>query len=255
LPGYPDSFYRHRLEGPTRSAREVVPFVMQAVGPRSVVDVGCGVGTWLAVFQELGVTDVCGVDGDWLDRGLLRVPLACFVGADLTRPVRLGRTFDLVVSLEVAEHLPAQSADDYVASLTALGPVVLFSAAVPFQGGVRHVNEQWPDYWAGRFARHGYVAVDCVRKRFWDNPAVSWWYAQNLLFLVRRERLADYSLLAAEYAPDLPLMALVHPRKYLDVADPANLSLGRLRGLVAGKVRGAVGRWRGRRAGLVGGGC
>jgi SAM-dependent methyltransferase len=245
MPVYTDAFYRQRQEGPARSAREVLPLVLEAVRPRSVVDVGCGVGNWLAVFRELGVADICGVDGDWFDKGMLLIPPECFVGADLKEPIRLNRQFDLVVSLEVAEHLPEECADDFVASLVALGPVVLFSAAVPFQGGVHHVNEQWPEYWAGRFDRHGYVAVDCLRRRLWDNPRVSWWYAQNLLFLVRGERLADYPLLRAAYDP-APPMALVHPRKYLDVADPDNLSLRRLPGLVAGTVRKAVGRWRGR---------
>jgi SAM-dependent methyltransferase len=242
LQTYPDTFYRRRQQGTARSAREVLPFVLGAVRPRSVIDVGCGTGDWLAVCRELGVADVYGVDGDWVTRDRLRIPADCFLAADLRRPVRLGRPFDLVVSLEVAEHLPADCAADFVASLTGLGPVVLFSAAAPFQGGVGHLNEQWPAYWAAHFARHGYVHVDCLRGRFWDNPRVCWWYAQNALLWVRAERLADYPALRREHDPSGQPRALVHPRKYLDLADPANLSLPRLCSLVARKVRGAVRR-------------
>lgn len=67
---------------------------------------------------------------------------------DLTQPLSLGRKFDLCVSMEVAEHLPPSRADSFVADLVGLAPVVLFSAAVPEQGGTNHLNEQWPDYGA-----------------------------------------------------------------------------------------------------------
>src|SRR5205085_11975533 len=104
-----------------------------------------------------------------------------FRAIDLREPFELPRTFDLAVSLEVAEHLPASSASAFVESLTRLAPAVLFSAAVPHQGGWNHLNEQWPQYWAEIFARHGFFPVDCLRERFWDRPNVRWWYAQNMV--------------------------------------------------------------------------
>jgi SAM-dependent methyltransferase len=239
---YPDRFYRRRQEGSVRSAREILPFVLEAVRPHSVVDVGCGTGDWLAVCQDLGVADVFGLDGDWVSRSQLRVPPDRFAPVDLQLPVRMPRSFDLVLSLEVAEHLPKSCAGDFIASLTGLGPVVLFSAAVPFQGGACHLNEQWPNYWAEHFARRGFVPVDCLRARFWENPHVCWWYAQNALVWVRETRLTDYPTLQHAYDSSCPPRALVHPCKYLDVADPASLSLRRLWSLVSGKVRGAVER-------------
>ena len=136
---------------------------------------------------------------------------------DLAQPLRLRRTFDLVVSLEVAEHLPQRSADAFVESLTSLGPVVLFSAAIPLQGGRGHVNEQWPHYWAHLFERRGYAALDCVRRRVWEDDDVQWWYAQNTILYVRCDRLESSAALKRELdaAPATPPLSLVHPKKYV----------------------------------------
>jgi 2-polyprenyl-3-methyl-5-hydroxy-6-metoxy-1,4-benzoquinol methylase len=79
--------------------------------PSSVVDVGCGVGHWLAEFQRLGVDDVTGVDGGYVDRDRLRIPVECFHAHDLGEPLRLSRAFDLAMSVELAEHLDEQAAD------------------------------------------------------------------------------------------------------------------------------------------------
>lgn len=214
---YTADYYRSLRDGARRSAEVVVPVVLRLGRPRSVVDVGCGVGTWLAVFRELGVEDICGVDGDYVDREQLEIPPSYFLPWDLTRPLRLGRRFDLAVSLEVAEHLPAECAEGFVGSLTDVAPLVLFSAAVPFQGGQQHINEQWPAYWARLFAARGYLPVDCLRRRLWEDERVEWWYAQNVLLFAERDSLEARPNLRREYelaggtAP-----ALVHPKRYLE---------------------------------------
>lgn len=166
---YGPSFYAGQSDGSLRSARAIAPIVTDLVKPRSVLDVGCGVGTWLAAFAELGVTDYLGVDGDYVDRTALRIPSERFVSMDLASPVSLGRRFDLAVCLEVAEHLPLSAAAGLVGFLTEAAPVVLFSAAVPGQGGTCHVNERWPPFWRLLFERRGYSRLDPIRPRVWRN--------------------------------------------------------------------------------------
>lgn len=209
---YDERFFRVRSEGSRRSADVVAPLLAELVRPRSVVDVGCGTGTWLAAFRELGVEDVLGVDGAYVPADQLQIPSERFVAADLTAPLDLGRRFDLVLCLEVGEHLPAAAAGRLVASLAALGSVVAFSAAVPGQLGEGHVNEQWQDYWASLFAEHGLVPVDAVRRRVWDDPEVAWWYAQNLLVYASEEELArNPRLLAERELMGARQLVLVHP--------------------------------------------
>lgn len=218
---YTTSYYEELSDSSARSAQIIVPFVLELVQARSVVDVGCGVGAWLAAFQRFGVDDVLGVDGDYVDRNLLQIPKDRFQAADLSTPLSLPRAFDLAISMEVAEHLPADCASQFVASLIRLASVVLFSAAIPFQGGTQHLNEQWPDNWAELFKVHGYVPVDAIRKRVWHNEAVAWWYAQNTLLFIREDVLESNLSMKAEFEQtNLNQLRLVHPGNYLQALQP-----------------------------------
>src|SRR6185437_701201 len=218
---YTKSFYEEIRNGSVRSAEVIVPLVLDLVHPSSVVDVGCGDASWLAVFQKLGIQDVFGIDGDYVAPELLQVPRSRFQASDLSKPLSLPRAFDLAISLEVAEHLPVDSASVFVESLTRLAPIVLFSAAIPLQGGNHHINEQWPDRWAALFREHDYVPVDCIRKRVWQNDAVEWWYAQNTLLFVREDALERNAVLKAEFEQtNLNQLRLVHPKNYVEAFIP-----------------------------------
>lgn len=221
---YNQDFFRNQSVGSVRSAREIVPLVLKLVQPRSVIDVGCGVGTWLSVFLEQGVQEILGVDGQWVDKEMLQIPQSLFFVSDLTKQLRLNRQFDLVVSLEVAEHLPASVAETFIDSLVKLGPVVLFSAAIPLQKGVNHLNEQWPTYWVALFQKRNYVVVDAIRKKIWDNDKVDPWYAQNSLLFVSQARLESFpSLLESLQCTSNNQVSIVHPRIFLESANPLNL--------------------------------
>jgi SAM-dependent methyltransferase len=193
-----------------------MPLLLELIHPRSVIDVGCGLGSWLAVAREKGVARVVGVDGEYLDRAQLEIPHDCFIAKDLLQPLNLHERFDLALSLEVGEHLPLGAARDFVASLIRLAPVVVFSAAAPFQGGTGHLNEQWPEYWARLFARHEFIAVDCLRRRLWGDTRVRYFYAQNTVIYVKRDRLRDHPRLMHEAAREVCQFppSLVHPHLY-----------------------------------------
>jgi SAM-dependent methyltransferase len=212
---YSREFYLHQQDGSLRSARRVLPHLVELVKPRSIVDVGCGVGTWLKAAAELGVDDTAGLDGAYVDRSMLQIRPEQFTATDLTRPFRVGRTFDAALSLEVAEHLPEESATSFVESLSLLAPVVLFSAAIPRQMGEHHVNEQWQSWWVDRFTRNGFVALDCVRRRIWHDEQIEWWYAQNILLMVREDHLSALPALREERDRNGPY-SVVHPRAYMN---------------------------------------
>jgi len=167
----------------------IVPVVLQYVEPRSVVDFGCGIGTWLNAFKNNGVSEVLGLDGDWYNKDLLFKYISPneFQCVDLEKPIHLQKKYDLVVSLEVAEHLSEQSADNFVKSLTNAGKIILFSAAFPKQGGFNHLNEQWYLYWVKKFEKHNYYFHDIIRCKIWNNPDIQRWYKQNMFFVVHKD--------------------------------------------------------------------
>ena len=212
---YSPQFYERQQEGSLRSARSVLPHLIEFVKPRSIIDVGCGVGTWLKAALELGVQDIAGLDGAHVERSMLQIPDERFTATDLAKPFRVPRTFDAAMSVEVAEHLPEESATMFVESLALLAPVILFSAAIPKQMGEHHLNEQWQSWWAERFARVRFVALDCIRRRIWDDAQVEWWYAQNVLLMVREDYLNASPVLRQEREKNGPL-TVVHPRAYID---------------------------------------
>lgn len=201
---YTAEFYQE-LESAQDSAREVLPIIFDALKPSSVVDVGCGTGHWLKAARNLGATEILGIDGAWASNSQLAIPSQNFRAHDLATPLCLERRFDLALSFEVAEHLPQSAARTFVESLCAASEIVVFSAAIPGQGGRHHLNEQWPEYWAEVFQQFEYECYDYLRPRLWNNPRVAWYYAQNSLIFVRAGRSHPFG------RPASPL-PLVHPR-------------------------------------------
>ena len=123
---YSTEFFSNLDVSSSPSASAVVPVITSLISPGSVVDVGCGTGAWLHAFEEGGISDVLGLDGAYVDTRVLQIANSKFRGCDVSQPISIDRTFDLAVSLEVAEHLPAESSRTFVDSLTNLAPVVLF---------------------------------------------------------------------------------------------------------------------------------
>ena len=231
---YTREFYGLQQEGSLRSARRVLRLVCDLINPCSVVDVGCGVGTWLRAAKEYGVKSVLGIDGDYVDRNQLMISSEDFLAHDLNDPIELGRTFDMAICLEVAEHLPANCASSLVQSLVDLAPVVLFSAAIPSQGGTNHLNEQWPDYWQDLFAPHGYRFCDPFRLVLWNDPDVEWWYAQNTFLIASDSVLDSYDGLV----PSSSLPKLIHPKLWMERVKETELHKSEVAHLRSGRGMG-----------------
>ncbi|HVA81046.1 MAG TPA: class I SAM-dependent methyltransferase [Candidatus Binataceae bacterium] len=193
---YTAQFYERHRDHTAASAAIIVPIVMSLVAPASVLDIGCGIGQWLGAFRDAGVQRVLGLDGAYVDRKMLFFPPEFFREADLEKPLAIPERFDLACSLEVAEHLSEGAGTSLVAELCAAAPVVLFSAAIPWQGGDNHINERWPSHWIAKFAERGYRVFDPIRPRIIGDSRVTHWYRQNLLMFGSEEAAAAHPALA-----------------------------------------------------------
>jgi SAM-dependent methyltransferase len=215
---YDTSFYSRHADVSYRSAKTVLPVVQELIQPKRIVDVGCGVGTWLRAWEDLAASSVTGVDGSYVKIDALQIDKAKFIPMDLVNPGPVpGAPFDLAQSLEVGEHLPEQAASRFVKFLCSLSDVVLFGAAIPHQGGTHHINEQWPEYWAELFDQNGFSVFDVIRPKIWNNKDVAYYYAQNSLLFVNREHVEKYPRLHQKEAfSDHQPLARVHPNKWTE---------------------------------------
>lgn len=183
---YSNTFFDYIDSGARSSAKKVISLLSPWFEINSVLDLGSGRGAWLAEWSSAGVRDIIGVDGEYVDQRRLVIPRNAFRAADLKKPVDMRRSFDLAQSLEVGEHLPEWASETLVDSLVRHSNKVLFSAAVPNQGGEFHINEQPLAFWQELFAEKGYHAYDCLRPRLGDDPAVEPWYKFNSVLYVNK---------------------------------------------------------------------
>lgn len=204
---YSNEFYDYIDKGARSSAQAMISVVQPWLNCHSVLDLGSGRGVWLSEWQQAGVTELAGVDGDYVDRGRLAIDPVQFHAADLTQSFNLGRRFDLAQSLEVGEHLPTEASATLVDSLTAHADRVLFSAAVTGQGGEFHINEQPLSFWQDLFAERGYSAFDCVRPRLRSMAGLEPWYRYNTILYVNEtgRRGLPQEVLDSEIPADTPV--------------------------------------------------
>ena len=174
-----------------RSARPFLnSFVQVAFGgapPTSVLDVGCASGVWLAEWSHIGVKEVVGVDKDYVPRSKLAIPAGAFRAVDISQPFDLRQHFDLVLCLEVAEHIPDAHSDTLIDNLCRHGDLIMFSAAIPGQGGEFHVNEQPYEYWRAKFAVRGYAVFDCARRPVAGLKEIEPWYRFNTFLFANED--------------------------------------------------------------------
>lgn len=204
---YDNKFYEY-IEQTKSDEQIIIPLVIQWLSPKSIVDFGCAEGAWLKeALEHDSNIDILGMDGDYVNRKRLKISEENFRAVDLRQKILLDRKFDLAISTEVAEHLEERIADVFIDNIVRVSSHVLFSAAIPNQGGVHHINEQWQSYWIKKFEERGYSCDYSVRNYFWDEHGISSWRRQNLLFFSKESR---------SIAPNRALKDVVHPEEAIN---------------------------------------
>lgn len=212
--------YKRGITNSLSSAKVIVPLICKVTHPKSVIDIGCGVGVWLSEFRRNGVPVVNGVDGPWvLNESLLieKENIEIYDFEDDKRSVQSikSKRYDLAVCLEMAEHVSANRADYIIKTLTQAADVIYFSGATPYSGGMHHINEQWQSYWISKFEHEGYIMVDYIRPKIWNNRNVCYFYAEESFLFVKKEKIEDFPELKQEIRDNV-ICNLVHPIHFKD---------------------------------------
>lgn len=183
---YSGHFFKQNIEHSKRSARLLVEYLLQQYQIQSVLDIGCGNGIYLHAFLEAGVADVTGIDGSPNAKETALVDGKYIEIRDLSAQIEMNKSYDLVMTIEVAEHLDEKDADTFVANLCRHGNRVYFSAAHPGQGGTHHVNEQPKEYWIEKFKQHGFELQEQVSTELATylekENAVFWLHKNGMIF-------------------------------------------------------------------------
>ena len=154
----------------------------------NVIDIGCGSGGLLHSLREVGNIPGSGLEYSKRGRELCMQKGLQVEFADLTEPLAIDPKHDLVCCFEVAEHLPEAFADQLVASLTSGPNHVVFSAAIPGQGGNDHVNEQPNSYWIEKFETQDFKTDKTMTEEIraeWRSGEVVDWFANNVMVFCR----------------------------------------------------------------------
>ena len=217
---YDQNFYSQQMDGSIQSASFIVPYILTIFPDiKSVVDLGCGVGTWLAEFKRNGIDSVLGYDGGNPPTAYLQIDEDEYQKTDFTHEIPVQKKVDLAMTLEVAEHLNEKYAQQFIKSLCGHSDLILFSAAIPGQGGTHHVNERWQSYWANLFNQEGYQIYDIIRPNFWYDKRIEFWYRQNIFLAISSNR-KDLVALIEPHTTDVShQLDIVHPDMYMQIRD------------------------------------
>ncbi len=184
---YNNSYYEELDKEALKSSSLIAQTISKAFSPKKVLDVGCGTGALLKAFKDIKIEGI-GLEYSEVALDICHSRDLKVIKFDLERKSVIQNinqdSFDLVISLEVAEHLPESVSDNYIDLLCSYGKVIIFTAATLGQGGTDHVNEQPHEYWINKFWVRNYI-FDQVLSFEWRNEwrirHIAPWYYNNLM--------------------------------------------------------------------------
>lgn len=139
----------------TGCAERTIQKVIEMYRPKSVLDLGCGVGKAVDSFYSKGI-DAMGIEGSKMLIKMASNP-QLIRKYNLEKELKLNKKFDLIWSHEFIEHIHPKYINNLLKTFSNHSDIIIMTAAKPGQGGEGHFNEQSSEYWINQFRKYGYT--------------------------------------------------------------------------------------------------
>ena len=175
---YDKDFYERHAAYYDRAIPHFTNYMKENFVFESMCDLGCGPGDFLRELQN--ERDVLGVDFSVGVPQTLAIDPSKYVDADLTKPLPFNRHFDVVMSLEVWEHLHPEFEKQYLDNVDSLTPDhVIISCAAPKQWGRHHYSPHEAQYVLDAMISRGYVFDEELTAKFKKIKLLASFYRRN----------------------------------------------------------------------------
>ena len=185
--GYENKYYKKHYDECREWEKKIGSYIVEILKIKSVIDLGCGIGSFLEGAYESGCTEILGIELNLkiADKYIEEKIKPYIQYGDLTVPLKLEKHFDCCISFEVAEHLHEKNSQQFIDNLTEYtSKYIIMTAAPPGQRGTQHFNLQERDYWIKRIEKKEFVyRKDLIEQctKGWVDFEVPWYIFRNLM--------------------------------------------------------------------------
>ena len=159
---YNDEFFLWHLTYAREYSIKTMDWYIDAFKPSSVVDFGCGIGSYLESCYNKNIPNYKGYDigGEYAKKYTPSFLHNHIEYVDCTKPIQTPQRYDCVITFETIEHIEPSGTDTFIRNLVSATEInqgkILFTGATPDQDGCGHINSREKEEWIKEFEKHNF---------------------------------------------------------------------------------------------------
>ena len=198
MSGYSTDFYQSVTSRAVIASEVALGTILKNFVAQSVIDIGAGDGVWTSTALSIGnptrltVVDLPGSTFKLLqkvDKSIKKITLN--FENDM---LKNGEPYDLGICVEVIEHISTGRALLLLDWISVNCCTVMFSGAIPGQGGTHHINEQNQSYWLNVMMARGFIPIDNIRPQLYRNGKIPQYYRNNIFFFINSRFIHEHRI-------------------------------------------------------------
>ncbi len=184
---YNDKYYERHFAQYRKWENKIGEYLYEELKPNSVLDLGCGVGSYLEGFLNAGCKNLLGIELSFSDveKYIVEDIRSHIIEGDVTTSLNLNRKFDCVISFEVGEHIAPYGTEKFIDNLILCSDrYIILTAAPPGQRGTGHINLRSKDFWIESIVSKGFLYREDLVEKYrvkWKEFNVEKYILNNLM--------------------------------------------------------------------------